>query len=160
MEKLVKSIERIELYSSMLLLVVMILLLITSVLLRYVFHTPAIWISATIILIFIWASLLSISYVYKKRGHIAITYFVDMFSNQKIKLTISIFIYLVIFISLLLAGIGTIRILPVHAGRFIIGLRISRVFYSIPILIAVFSMLLTTIHFLFLQIKEYIQLSQ
>lgn len=156
MEKLIKYIEKIELYASMLTLVVVVLLIAYSILLRYVFRIPAIWISATITLIFIWTSMLSISYVYKKRGHISITYFVDTFiSNKKIKTFIDILIYLVIIFNFILAIIGTINIIPLHAERFIIGLRISRVYLSAPILISIISMLITTVYFLLLDLKNY-----
>jgi TRAP-type C4-dicarboxylate transport system permease small subunit len=156
MEKIIKYIEKIELYASMLTLVVVVLLIAYSILLRYVFRTPAIWISATITLIFIWTSMLSISYVYKKRGHISITYFIDTFiSSKKIKTFIDILIYLVIILIFILAIIGTINIIPLHAERFIIGLRISRVYLSAPILISIISMLITTVYFLLLELKNY-----
>ncbi len=155
-DKLINYVEKIELYTSMFLLIVLVLLITASVLLRYVFHIPAMWISSTITLIFIWISMLSVSYVYKKMGHISITYFVDMFSDKKIRVIINLFIYLVIFVSLLLVMLGTIKIIPIHSGRFIIGLGISRVYLSTAILIATISMLITTLHFIFLQVKKHV----
>jgi len=152
---IVNFIGKIELYASILTLIVMVLLIIYSVLLRYVFHKPAIWISATITLIFIWTSMLSISYVYKKRGHISITFFIDkvLSFDKKIKKIVNILIYLIIIVNLIFVILGTIQVIPLHAGRNIIGLGISRVYLSAAILTSIVSMLITTIYFLICEIN-------
>ncbi|MDD4289431.1 MAG: TRAP transporter small permease subunit [Candidatus Caldatribacteriota bacterium] len=152
---IVNFIGKIELYASILTLIIMVLLIIYSVLLRYVFHKPAIWISATITLIFIWTSMLSISYVYKKRGHISITFFIDkvLSFDKKIKKIVNILIYLIIIVNLIFVILGTIQVIPLHAGRNIIGLGISRVYLSAAILTSIVSMLITTIYFLICEIN-------
>ena len=152
-ERLIKYIAKVELYVSMLLLISIIGLLIASIALRYVFHKPAIWISPLITLLFIWASMISIGYVYKKRGHIAITFVVEHFP-ENLRVLIDIVVYIIIVSSLILVFIGTIKILPVHAQRFIIGLRISRIYFSSAILVGVISMLITTIHFILMEAKK------
>jgi TRAP-type C4-dicarboxylate transport system permease small subunit len=155
LRNIVNLIGKVELYASIFTLIVMVLLIIYSVLLRYIFHKPAIWISATITLIFIWTSMLSISYVYKNRGHISITFFIDSIlsgSNEKIKKIVNIVIYLIIIINLIFVIIGTIQVIPLHAGRNIIGLGISRVYLSVAILVSIMSMLITTINFLMIEI--------
>lgn len=152
---IVNFIGKIELYASILTLIIMVLLIIYSVLLRYFFHKPAIWISATITLIFIWTSMLSISYVYKKRGHISITFFIDkvLSFDKKIKKIVNILIYLIIIVNLIFVILGTIQVIPLHAGRNIIGLGISRVYLSAAILTSIVSMLITTIYFLICEIN-------
>jgi len=152
-DRLIKYIGKVELYVSMLLLISIVGLLIASVALRYVFHTPAMWISPTITLLFIWASMISIGYVYKKRGHIAITFVVEHFP-MKLRILIDIVVYIIIVSSLILLFIGTIKILPIHAQRFIIGLKISRIYFSSAVLVGGVSILITTIYFIFLEIKN------
>ncbi len=154
---LITFIGKIELYVSMLTLVIMVFLIIYSVLLRYIFHKPAIWISATITLVFIWTSMLSVSYVYKNRGHISITFFIDKIlskSSEKTKKIVNLFIYLIIIVNLILSIIGTIQIFPLHAGRNIIGLGISRVYLSSAILLSLSSMLITSFYFFMLELTE------
>ncbi len=155
LSNVITLIGNIELYLSILTLVIMVFLIIYSVLLRYVFHKPAIWISATITLVFIWTSMLSVSYVYKKRGHISITFFIDKIlstSSAKIKKIVNLSIYLIIIINLILAIIGTIQIIPLHAGRNIIGLGISRVYLSSAIFVSLCSMLITSFYFFMLEL--------
>lgn len=152
-DRLIKYIGKVELYVSMLLLISIVGLLIASVALRYVFHKPAMWISPTITLLFIWASMISIGYVYKKRGHIAITFVVEYFP-EKLRVLIDIIVYIIIVSSLILLFIGTIKILPIHAQRFIIGLKISRIYFSFAVLVGGVSILITTIYFIFLEIKN------
>lgn len=157
-ERLIKFIGKVELYVSMSLLISIVGLFITSVALRYVFHKPAMWISSTTTLLFIWASMISISYVYRKRGHIAITFVVEHFP-EKLRVLIDIIVYIIIVSSLILLFIGTIKILPIHAQRFIVGLRISRIYFSFAILVSGMSMLITTIYFIFLEIKNLVKKS-
>jgi len=152
-ERLVKYIGKVELYFSMLLLIVLVGLLIISVALRYVFHIPAIWISPVINLLFIWMSLISIAYVYKKRGHIAITFVIEHFP-EKLRVFIDIVIYIIIAFSFTLLLIETIKILPIHAQRLIIGLRISRIYYSSAIIVSGVSILITTIYFIIREITN------
>lgn len=152
-DRLIKYIGKVELYVSMLLLISIVGLLFASVALRYVFHKPAMWISPTITLLFIWASMISIGYVYKKRGHIAITFVVERFP-EKLRVLIDIIVHIIIVYSLILLFIGTTKILPIHAQRFIIGLNISRIYFSFAVLVGVVSILITTIYFIFLEIKN------
>lgn len=152
-DRLIKYIGKVELYVSMLLLISIVGLLFASVALRYVFHKPAMWISPTTTLLFIWASMISIGYVYKKRGHIAITFVVERFP-EKLRVLIDIIVHIIIVYSLILLFIGTTKILPIHAQRFIIGLNISRIYFSFAVLVGVVSILITTIYFIFLEIKN------
>ncbi len=152
-KQLIKFIGKVELYVAIILLVLIVGLLAVNVGLRYVFHKPAMWINPTIILLFIWASMFSVSYVYKEKGHISIKLIVERFSKSS-KIIIDLVIYLIIILTLLLVIVGTVKILPVHAKRFITGLGISRIWFSYGILFPLVSILITTIYFSFITLLE------
>jgi TRAP-type C4-dicarboxylate transport system permease small subunit len=73
--------------------------------------------------------------------------------DKKIKKIVNILIYLIIIVNLIFVILGTIQVIPLHAGRNIIGLGISRVYLSAAILTSIVSMLITTIYFLICEIN-------
>jgi TRAP-type C4-dicarboxylate transport system permease small subunit len=115
------------------------------------------WIVPLTMLTFMWVVVLTISIVFKKRGHIAITVVKDLLPD-KLCLLNNIIVLSVSIFTLTLLLFSAIQVFPVHSRAEIIGLGISRVYYSSAILYLALSSLLTTFHFIFLDFKKLIGL--
>ena len=130
-------------------------LLSVRILARYVFHMSMLWLSPLISIIFLWCAVLSISYVLKKRGHMAIFVVRDLFP-KKMVLFINLIIYFLMVCTFLVLLVSTINIFPVHRQRMIFGLGVPVTYFTTTVLYLAFSGVITCTQFCFLELKKII----
>ena len=113
-----------------------------SVLFRYVLQSPLLWANDAGALALVWLTFVGASMLLKEGGHVAITGLVNRLPPKGL-LVAGLFAALVIGASMVTIGWFAVRAAQVQWGQEIVALRLSRAFYSIPIVWAAVSSTLT-----------------
>lgn len=113
-----------------------------SILFRYVLESPLIWANDAGTLALVWVTFVGAAVLLKEGGHVAITGLVNRLPHRGL-VAIGLFSSLVIGVSMVTVGWFAVRAAQVQWGQEIVALRLSRAFYSIPIVVAALSSALT-----------------
>ena len=130
------------------LLVAMVLSIFMQVVSRYVFGRPHMWVEEFATYCFIWTVFIGSAYALIKRRHIVIRTLVDYFP-ERVKELLEIFVNLGMLIFLYFALKYGMRQFRVEAPQSTIALPVKlprRLFYSMPFIISMFSMFITTVY--------------
>lgn len=146
-------VEIIELNIGKIFLSIVMILLTIRVVQRYIFRSIPLWLPTVSSALFYWVVILSICYTFKKRGHIAITFFTDHFP-EKIKNLINLSVYILCSFTFLALFSSAINIIPTHSQNILIGIKLTRATYSIGIAYLAFSCLISSVYFIYLEIKN------
>lgn len=150
----IHGIKTAETICSTFILGFMVTIIAIQVVMRYFFNSPLIWPEELASFLLIYLSFFSASIIYKEKGHIAIDYFVQFLSNRS-KIIVRLLVY--IFISILLIAVFRTSFLLIKvqfSHTTAAALTFPRSFYTLPVPIAFFSMLLTTVHFMLEEINN------
>lgn len=115
-----------------------------SVIFRYLLESPLIWANDAGTLALVWVTFVGAAVLLKEGGHVAITGLVNRLPHRGL-LVVGLFSSLVIGVSMVTVGWFAVRAAQVQWGQEIVALRLSRAFYSIPIVVAALSSALTIV---------------
>ncbi|HBB18529.1 MAG TPA: hypothetical protein DCZ97_16600 [Syntrophus sp. (in: bacteria)] len=115
-----------------------------SVIFRYLLESPLIWANDAGTLALVWVTFVGAAVLLKEGGHVAITGLVNRLPRRGL-LVAGLFSSLVIGVSMITVGWFAVRAAQVQWGQEIVALRLSRAFYSIPIVVAALSSALTVV---------------
>ena len=113
-----------------------------GVIFRYVLQSPLIWANDAGALALVWLTFVGAAALLKEGGHVAITGLVDRLPRRG-AFAAGLFSALVVGASMAAVGWFAVRAAQVQWGQEIVALRLSRGFYSIPIVWAALSSALT-----------------
>jgi TRAP-type C4-dicarboxylate transport system permease small subunit len=113
-----------------------------SIIFRYLLQSPLIWASDAGTLALVWLTFVGSAVLLKEGGHVAIAGLVKWLPRRSLRV-VGLLSTLVIGLSMLTVGWFAVQAARVQWGQEIIALRISRAFYSIPIVVAALSSALT-----------------
>jgi len=111
---------------------------------RYVLQNPLIWGNDVGVLALVWLTFVGAAAVFKEGGHIAISGLVAMFP-QRWMLLVALVSAVVVGLSVVVIGWYAILAAQVQWPQEIVALKISRGYYSVPIVWAAVSMTLTAL---------------
>lgn len=115
-----------------------------SVIFRYLLESPLIWANDAGTLALVWVTFVGAAVLLKEGGHVAISGLVNRLPHRGL-LVVGLFSSLVIGVSMVTVGWFAVRAAQVQWGQEIVALRLSRAFYSIPIVVAALSSALTIV---------------
>ena len=115
-----------------------------GVLFRYVLQNPLIWGNDVGALALVWLTFVGAAAVFKEGGHVAISGLVAMFPRRWL-LLFALVSALVVGLSVVVIGWHAVLAAQVQWPQEIVALKISRGFYSVPIVWAAVSMTLTAL---------------
>ena len=115
-----------------------------GVLFRYVLQNPLIWGNDVGALALVWLTFVGAAAVFKEGGHVAISGLVAMFPRRWM-LLFALVSALVVGLSVVVIGWHAVLAAQVQWPQEIVALKISRGFYSVPIVWAAVSMTLTAL---------------
>lgn len=115
---------------------------------RYLLGKPFPWAEELASLLLIYLTFLTADIVYKEKGHLAIDYFIN-FLPSRIRSVIAFCVYLLIGVFLMYMIPQCIALLKLQSGHISTAVvTLPKSFWSLPVLLAFGSMLLTTGFFL------------
>lgn len=115
-----------------------------AVIFRYVLQSPLIWAGDASTLSLVWITFVGASVLLKEGGHVAITGLVKRLPRRGARAA-ALFTSVVIGASMITVGWFAVHAAQVQWGQEIVALRLSRAFYSIPIVWAALSSALTVL---------------
>ena len=115
-----------------------------SVIFRYLLESPLIWANDAGTLALVWLTFVGAAVLLKEGGHVAITGLVNKLPRRGL-MAVGLFSALVIGVGMVTIGWFAVRAAEVQWGQEIVALRISRAYYSIPIVWAAVSSTLTVV---------------
>lgn len=136
------AVGKAEMAFCMLCMGVVVLSTALSVLFRYVLQSPLLWANDAGALALVWLTFVGAAMLLKEGGHVAITGLVNRLP-PKGRLVAGLVAALVVGVSMATIGWFAVRAAQVQWGQEIVALRLSRAFYSIPIVWAAVSSMLT-----------------
>ena len=145
MDKLSRKLGKIEMVLSCSFLLLMVAIVGISVFLRYVLKSPLIAGMNFATLLLVWMSFFGASFVYREKGHIALEFVVNRFSDT-VRRSIMVSIYCVVAVTLITMVVQSGYLIVVQWKQQIVALGIPRSFLSLPIGITGILMILTTLH--------------
>lgn len=134
-----------EMAFSCILVVLMVVVVGLGVFLRYILRSPLVAGMNMATLMLVWMTFFGASAVYKQKGHIAMEFIMDRFPKQFRK-GILVLVHITIAGGLIVTAIQAVCLVNLQWRYEIVALGIPRSFLSLPVTIAVISMLVTTIH--------------
>lgn len=124
---------------------------------RYLFGKPFPWAEELASLLLIYLTFLTADIVYKEKGHIAIDYFVN-FLPPRVRSAMAFCVYLLIGVFLIYMIPQCITLLKLQSGHISTAVvTLPKSFWSLPVVLAFVSMLLTTGFFL---LDEFVSLAK
>jgi TRAP-type C4-dicarboxylate transport system permease small subunit len=142
LKRVENAIGKVEMTFCMLCMGVIVLSTALSVLFRYVLQSPLIWANDAGTLALVWVTFVGAAVLLKEGGHVAITGLVNRLPPRAL-LAAGLLSAMVIGVSMATVGWFAVRAAQVQWGQEIVALRISRAFYSIPIIVAALSSIFT-----------------
>jgi TRAP-type C4-dicarboxylate transport system permease small subunit len=145
---------QVETVCAVLILSVLITVISAQVFLRYVFNNPFTWAEELGALLLIYLSFVTGDVVYKKNAHISIDYVVGFFPPQ---LRAATQIALAAMICVCLTSLMVVSLPLIHdqfGFTIAAALPLSKSWWTMPVPIVFFSMILTTVNVIIHQAKE------
>lgn len=152
MQKLMRTIDKIESFLSMFLLVFIVLIVFTTSLLRYFGHpiNGAETVAATL---FVWLIYIAADQVLRKDRHLGVDYFTQRMS-PKMQTYVAILAHLIVFAFLAIITISGVVLAISNGGRIMGDLPISYVYVILSVPVGTSLMLLTTIFKIWTHIQK------
>jgi TRAP-type transport system small permease protein len=138
------TVGKLEMLFCRFLLVSMVIIVTISVILRYIFKSPMIAAMNIATLLLVWLTFFGASALYKEKGHIALVFIKEKFP-EKIRRLVNMSVLVVITISLLITVVQTFQLMKVQWAQKIVAIGITRGILSVPVVIAMSLMIITTI---------------
>lgn len=138
------AIGKAEMALCMLCMGVIVFAMSLGIVFRYVLQSPLIWANDASVLALVWITFIGAAVLLKEGGHVAITGLVTRLPRGWF-LAAALFSTAVIGASMITVGWYAVRAAQVQWGQEIVALRLSRGFYSIPIVWAAASSTLTAV---------------
>ena len=137
----VDLIERLQIALGVLAMGIIAFITPLQVFLRYTFNSPLIWIEDTSTALMIWLAFLGVPILYRRRGHVAVDYFLTHFPTILQNLCYLVFDFLVAFLSLLLIIYGyTLNALQFRLTAHSVAWGVPRNFmFAFPLLVCFIS---------------------
>lgn len=145
-------------YTGILLITGIVLSIFVQVVSRYLFNRPHVWVEEFATYSFIWLVFTGAAYAHIKGRHILVTTLTDcLYKPLRRVLAVGSNVLIVVFLivvirygfrQFIVEGPQSTIALPVQLPR--------RLFYSVPFLISMLTMLLTTLQYLFMSVMELI----
>jgi TRAP-type C4-dicarboxylate transport system permease small subunit len=146
--RVVKVIHAIEGYLVTYMLLAIVLSMSLQVVMRYLFGNPLTWSEELCILLLIYLSYISADMVYRNKGHIAITYFIDLFPPNW-KWVLQCGVHSLVILGLFLIFLKSLQVIKMQAHHTIAAaLPLPKSFWVFPIALVFPSMILTAFHFI------------
>ena len=150
-----KLIMDLEIIIGVFSIITIVLIIVAEIIMRSIFRSSILWVQEYIIMAFIWAVAFGAAYAFKVQSHIVITTFVK-FLPEKMEKLMRIIISLgimVVLIYLIMNLPATIRIQN-RTTTASMPIRIPRgYYYSLPLLICVWTMTFAQLYYLFFQFR-------
>lgn len=152
MKKAIKRIlywiDKIESILTIYLLGSIVVLLTIQVTRRYLFNSPLTWAEELSMLQMIYLCFFSADIAYRRKGHINIDFFVNLF-NRKLKRIVEIIINTIILIFLVNMFKESIILIRLQIRtKFVAALPFTKSFWILPVAIVFLSMSITTFYFI------------
>jgi TRAP-type transport system small permease protein len=149
-----RGLLRVETVCSVVILSVLIAIISAQVFLRYVFNSPFTWAEELGALLLIYLSFVTGDVVYKKKAHISIDYVVGFFS-PRLRAATQIAVAVMICVCLISLMVASIPLIRDQFGYTIAAaLPLSKSWWTMPVPIVFFSMILTTVNLLIHQVGK------
>ena len=146
--KITAAIDRVESVIAVYMLGAIVLIMGTQVVMRYVFHNPLTWAQELSILMMIYMSFFAADMVYRRKAHIGIDFFINLFPPRVRKL-LNLLVYILILIFLAVVFRASLTALRLQAGHDFAGvLPLSKSFWILPVSLTFPSMVISTLLFL------------
>ncbi|MBX3677325.1 MAG: TRAP transporter small permease [Rhodocyclaceae bacterium] len=139
-----RGLGKVELAFGILCMAVVVISTSLGVVYRYILQSPLTWTNDAGGIALVWMTFIGAAAVHKEGGHVAITGLVKMFPRRW-NLLVALASALVVGLSVVVIGWYAVIAAQVQWPQEIVALRISRGFYSVPIVWAAVSMTLTTL---------------
>lgn len=138
-----------------LLLGVIVLIMTLQVLMRYVFQNPLTWTQELSILLLVYLSFFSADVVLYRKGHIGITYFVELLKPD-IRKYVQILVYALIIAGLCMLIPKTYQLISMQSGHVIAGvLPMSKSWWILPIGISFPLMVLKNVEMMLAELTQH-----
>ncbi len=138
------AVGRVEMAFCMACMVVIVAATSLGITFRYILESPLIWANDASVLALVWATFIGAAALLKEAGHVAITGLVTRLPRGWL-FALTLFSAAVIGASMVTVGWFAVRAAQVQWGQEIVALRLSRAFYSIPIVWAAASSTLSAL---------------
>jgi TRAP-type C4-dicarboxylate transport system permease small subunit len=146
--RITAAIERVEAVIAVCLLGAIVIIMGTQVVMRYVFHNPLTWAQELSILMMIYMSFFAADMVYRRKAHIGIDFFINLFPSRMQKL-LNLVVYILVLIFLAVVFRASLKALRLQAGHDFAGvLPLSKSFWILPVTLTFPSMVISTLLFM------------
>jgi len=159
-QKLLKGIEKVEMFLSKAFLSVMILVVALQVFFRYVINKPLTWPEELSSFLLIWLTFLVADILLKRKGHVQVDFFTNKMSEKGQEIvSIIVNLYILAFLVFLIISSIKIEFLQIHhpVGA---AMKIPKAFYTMAATISCTSMFLSICYFQWESVEKLIKLSK
>jgi TRAP-type C4-dicarboxylate transport system permease small subunit len=145
------KIKKMEIIAVISVLLIIVVVISVQVFMRYFFHSPFTWPEELSSLLLIYLCFFSADVIYKDKGHIAIDYFVNLFSD-KVKRFMALFVTLLTGIFLGIIFVISIRLFVVqYSISAAASLHLPKSFWVFPVTLTFPSMFLSSIYYILIE---------
>lgn len=143
MKKVLYILDRILYYSLSLFLIGLVLLLFTNILLRFVFHLPIHWTEELSMLLLVWLVYGASATLQRREKHLAVKLIYDQLSPGAKRGMDVVGLLLTLIVLVLLVG-ASLKLIRVQHHSVTASLSIRYSYFSLPVLLGSFLMLIHT----------------
>lgn len=143
--RFLEKIEKIQLAFCMFGIASIAVVVSSEIILRNLLGITWIWTLELCALITVWVGFLGASVVYRRKGHIGIEALVRVFP-QNVQKVVNVSMYILIGAGFAVLIVKATRLMIVQAGQEIVSLGIPRSFLSLPIVLGIGLMFITSIY--------------
>lgn len=153
-QKILSTIERVEIFLSKILLATMIGVVALQVFCRYLLNKPLSWPEELSSFLLIWLTYLVADILLKRQGHVQIDFFTRKLSEKTQNiLSIVVNLYILIFLGFLIVNSIKLEMIQIHH---VVGaaLKIPKTFYTMAVTVSGISMSLSIAYSIWLNIEK------
>ncbi len=153
-QKILKTIERVEIFLAKILLAAMIVVVALQVFCRYLLNNPLSWPEELSSFLLIWLTYLIADVLLKRQGHVQIDFFTGKLPEKtQHVISIVVNIYILVFLGFLIVNSIQIEMLQIHH---VVGaaLKIPKAFYTMAVTVSGFSMALSIGYSIWLSLEQ------
>jgi TRAP-type C4-dicarboxylate transport system permease small subunit len=154
---ILRKIKHAETVLAVLMFGFIVLIIAAQIFVRYIFGKPFPWAEELASLLLIYLTFLTADIVYKEKGHISIDYFIK-FLPSRVRSATAVGVYLLIsffLISMIPPCIALLKLQSGHISTAVV--TVPKSFWSLPVIVAFGSMLLTTGYFILEEIVSFLK---
>ena len=153
-QKILKTIERVEIFLAKILLATMIVVVALQVFCRYLLNKPLAWPEELSSFLLIWLTYLIADVLLKRQGHVQIDFFTGKLSGKtQHMISIVVNIYILVFLGFLIVNSIQIEMLQIHH---VVGaaLKVPKAFYTLAVTVSSISMALSIGYSIWLSLEQ------